>query len=286
MAQGHDRQDNPSIRWSKAGMRSVAPESTSDGPADRTRAGRVLASALSAAARASGVPEPSDDGRAHADEPNSTIALILLGTNAWATSVGWTLLPADVRFRDALFGASALLWLLLGAVLHLRRNSEPAQTATRWLLLCVYPSSLAAALCVGSEAARERVHSPLSMLFCALSLLAYLVVAVNAARSPLPLVAAVTHTRRRERASTPGSNPLRNAVIVIALGGALAIGLFAPLLPAYSEVEAAWGEASEAGAVLSAVVGGALAVSIVAIYLGAILHPRPIERSTARQRRQ
>ncbi|HEY2733646.1 MAG TPA: hypothetical protein VGI70_06655 [Polyangiales bacterium] len=214
------------------------------------------------------------------------MSLILLGTNAWAISVGWTLLAAEIRWRDAMFGASALIWLLLGAVLHLRRYSDRAQTASRWLLLCVYPTSLAAALCVSSEALRERVHSPLSMLFCSLSLLAYFVVAVNAARSPLPLVAAVVHVRRRERASAPRANWARDAAIVIALGGALALALFAPLVPAYSEVEAAWGEASEAGAVLAAVVGGALAVSIVAIHLGSLLHPRPTPRSTARQRRQ
>ena len=58
-----------------------------------------------------------------ATRPTNSVALVLLGTNAWATSVGWTLLPADVRLRDAAFAASALVWLLLGAMLHARRAS-------------------------------------------------------------------------------------------------------------------------------------------------------------------
>jgi hypothetical protein len=244
------------------------------------------------------------DEPATANRPSGAVALVLLGTNAWATSVGWTLLPADVRLRDAALAASALVWLLLGALLHLRRTSllaedaaawraeDPvrwrAEDAARWLLLCVFPVALAVALCVGPEAARERVHSPLSMLFCSLSLLAYGVVAVSACQAPLALLRSVTHTRKPDRSN--GSRPtnrLRVAMIALLLAGALAISLIAPLLPAYATVEAAWGDASEAGAVLAAVVGGAIGVTLIAIHLGALLHARtPERRDTARQRRQ
>jgi hypothetical protein len=292
MAQDHDDQDNPSVRWPKARMLRA-------GKPLRERAGRT------------GPALPSAQAEAElANRRSSAVALVLLGTNAWATSVGWTLLPADVRLRDAVFAASALVWLLLGAMLHLRRDAAPADedalwplppaspgtsvlrwnadAAARWLLLCVYPVALALGLCVGQEAARERVHSPLSMLFCALSLLAYGVVAVSACQAPLALLTSVTHTRKQDRTGGARSdNRLRRAVLGLLLAGALAIALVAPLLPAYREVEAAWGDAAEAGSVLAAVVGGALGVSVIAIYLGALLHARAPERSlTARQRRQ
>jgi hypothetical protein len=287
MAQDHEGQDNPSIRWPKAPMLSDAK------PRERTQRHDHDRDAASA---------PAAPGTAK--RPSGAVALVLLGTNAWATSVGWTLLPADVRLRDAALAASALVWLLLGAVLHLRRSSllpedaaawraeDPvrwrAEDAARWLLLCVYPVALAAALCLGPEAARERVHSPLSVLFCSLSLLAYGVVAVSACQAPLSLLTSVTHTRKPNR--TNGSRPpnrLRVALVALLCAGALAVSLIAPLLPAYATVEAAWGDAADSGAVLAAVVGGALGVSVIAIHLGALLHARtPERRDTARQRRQ
>jgi hypothetical protein len=266
MAQGHGDQDNSRIRWSKAGMLSH------DEQLRDTEQRRHFARTQS----------QSD----HA--PATSVALGLLGTNAWATTVGWTLLPADVRLSDAGLAASALVWLVLGAMLHLRRDGELAQTAARWLLLCIFPVSLAAALCIGSEAIRERVHTPLSMLLCSLSLLAYGVVAVIACQAPLSLLSPVTHTQKRERPIAPRPRAdFRTGVSVLMLSGALAIALFAPLMPDYTEVEAAWGDASSAGAALAAVVGGALGVSVIAVYLSALLHARAPERVySARQRRQ
>jgi uncharacterized membrane protein len=231
---------------------------------------------------------PSDelDSEATSGRPGAA-ALIVLGANAWVTGVGWTLLPADVRLRDAALAASGLVWLLIGAMLHVRMRSERARTAARWLLLCVYPASLAASLCLGSEAAREHVHTPVSMLFCSLSLLAYGVAAVLACREPLLLVTSVTHVRQRDREATPRApRPLRVSLIALFLLGALGIAVVAPLVPAYTQVEAAWGGAAEAGAVLAAVAAGALGVSMVAIHLGALLHGRPLGPTyTARERR-
>ena len=217
----------------------------------------------------------------------SAVALIALGSNAWATSVGWTLLPAEVSLRASMFAASALVWLVLGALLHLRRGSAAAENAARWLCLCVYPAALAAALCSSSEAARERIHTPLTMAFCALSLLAYGAIAVLTCRVPIALLPATTQPRPAARnARSPERQTIRALSIALLLAGALAIGLVAPLLPAYSEVEAAWGEAAEAGAVLAAVVAAALSVTIVAIDLGSLLQARAAQRTlSARQRR-
>jgi hypothetical protein len=251
MAQDHGYQDNPSTRWSKAGM-------------------------------------PSDELDTESSrEPSTAAILIALGANAWVTSVGWTLLPADVRLQDGALAAVGLVWLLLGAILHVRKHSSRSQIAARWVLLCVYPASLAAALCLGSEATRERAHSPVSMLFSALSLLAYGVAAVLASREPLALLTSVSHVRQRERKSSAlGLRRLRVLVIALLLAGALCIAVIAPLVPAYGEVESAWGGASEAGAVLAAVVGGALGVTVLAIHLGALLHGRPLaSRGSARERR-
>jgi hypothetical protein len=226
-------------------------------------------------------------------------ALLLLGTNAWAASVGWTLLSADVSLRVSALAALGLVVLVVGAVVHARSSesadatgqwSERGQVVARWALLCVYPAALAGALCFGSEAARERVHSPLSMMLAGLSLLAYGIAAVRACRAPLALLPAVSRTRKTSRAHTRSAResmrPLQLAAAAVVLTGAAAIALVAPLVPVYAEVENSWGQAASAGAVLTAVAGGAIAVSIVATQLGLLLRPRRAAQQLGARQRQ
>jgi hypothetical protein len=237
MAQDHNTQDNPSLALAKASSRNELTPSE---------------------------PEAIDAG-----------ALLALGANAWATCVGWTLLPPDVSMREAAL-ASAPLALLFAAVgLHARVSSARMHAVVRWLLLCGYPASLAAGMCLGSEAARERVHTPLTMLLACLSLLGYAAAAVHACRAQLPWLPAVRTTPQAARGAVLAPRiTLRRVVIAIMLFGALCIASVAPLLPTYNALETAWGSVSDAGAVLAAVVGVAIAVSVVGVHFGALLHTR------------
>jgi hypothetical protein len=199
------------------------------------------------------------------------VALAALGTNAWAMSVGWTLLSADVSMTHALLASGGLAVLWASSLLHARSRSESMRLAACWLLLCVFPLSLALALCLGDEVARERTHSALSLPRSALALLAYGAAAVQSCRAPLPLLPVTSHARKAERPQAPeAGRTLRLVASGILLAGSGAIALIAPLMSGYPQLKAAWGDAAGAGSVLAAVVGGALAVSIVGLELGAL----------------
>jgi hypothetical protein len=190
-------------------------------------------------------------------------------------SVGWTLLSADVSMTRALLASSGLVLLGASSLLHARSRSESMRLAACWLLLCVFPLSLSLALCLGDEAARERTHSALSLPLAALALLAYAAAAVQSCRAPLPLLPVTSHARKAERAQAPEAGRLVRLVgSGILLAGAAAIALIAPLLTSYPQLKAAWGDAAGAGAVLSAVVGGALATSVIGLELGTLYRAR------------
>jgi len=223
------------------------------------------------------------------------LPLFALGVNAWLTSVGWFLLSADVWlddgplapfWRSSIVSGISLAPLALGVALAARARSERTYKAACWLLLCVFPTGLAAGLCLGTEELRERAHGAGSLLLCGLSLLAYGVAALQTCRAPLPILPARSHARRSEQ--NGGNEPrqrIRNVAAALILLGALAIALVAPLSSDWSQLQAAWGEAADAGSALSAVVAGAIAVSIVALDLGPLLKGQSLSRRSTRQRR-
>lgn len=251
MAQDHNDQDNPSMAWAKASRRRAMRSSTID--------------TLDSSVTSSEPLQPTAAGSA------GPVALAALGTNAWAMSVGWTLLSADVSMTRTLLASSCLVLLWASSLLHARSRSESMRLAACWLLLCVFPLSLALALCLGDDVARERTHSALSLPLSALALLAYGAAAVQSCRAPLPLLPVTSHARKAERPHAPeAGRTLRLVGSGILLAGAGAIALIAPLVSGYPQLKAAWGEAAGAGSVLAAVVGGALAVSVVGLELGAL----------------
>lgn len=255
MAQNHRLQDNPSAPGAKAPKR------------EQSGAALQLTAAKGPAA----------------------LALFALGLNAWLSSVGWFWLSTDVSITGTALAGLSLAPLALGVPLatHARLASgERAYTAACWLLLCVFPVGLAAALCTDTEETRERVHGAGSMLLCGLSLIAYGVAALQTCRAPLPILPARSHARRSERATLPdpqrGPRVLGAALLLV---GALAIALVAPLSSDFAQLRAAWGEAADAGSALTAVVGGAIAVSIIGLDLGPLLKGQAPPRRSTRQRR-
>jgi hypothetical protein len=200
----------------------------------------------------------------------SGLVVLGLGFNAWLTHVLFVLLSAETRAMQYVVGASALVCLALGVGARVWEDRLPGrQVASRWLLLCIYPTSLALALAL--EQARETAHSYLSMPLCAASLLAYCIAAAVALREPLTPLVSESHPISSRRQGPPAPRTLRAAVIVIVLLGAFAIAVVAPLWPPYSEVTRGWGDAAAAGATLGALVATATAVSVIAIHLGTIL---------------
>ena len=213
-------------------------------------------------------------------------AVGLLGVNAWALSVGWTLLSTDVSMRRALLSSVGLLTLALGVWLRTRAQRDSWQTLARWCLLCVFPLTLSGALCLGSELERERAHSAVSMSWAALSVLAYCGVALQLCRVPLSVLPSKSHARRREVSKVADPHRLsKNLAAGCLMLGALAIAWIAPLSSDYAELEAAWGEAADAGAALTAVVAGAIAVTVVGVELGLLLRANVDPPISPRRRR-
>jgi hypothetical protein len=242
-------------------------------------------------------PSPSDakafiGGRAEgalplrAAEGPSGIALAGLGTNAWLTCVGWVLISNDVSAPQAGVSAAGLLPLWLGTLLRAHAHTPARWTGVRWLLLGIFPFTLAAALCLGTEATRERAHSALSMLLAAASLLAYGAAALQACRTPLPLLPTRSHARRSERSTRPAASvgPLRVAAALLWVG-AFAIALVAPLSTDYATLQQAWGESADAGATFTAVVAGSIAATLLGMDLGPLLKARRASHVSLRTRR-
>jgi hypothetical protein len=196
------------------------------------------------------------------------------------------LISNDVSTWHAVAASTALLPLWIGALLHARRSTDERSITERWLLLAVFSIALAAALCLGTEAAREQAHSALSMLLAAASLLAYGAVALQACRTPLQLLPTRSQARRSERgaAPPPESRAMRAAAALLWIG-AFAIALIAPLSGSYATLQLAWGDAADAGAAFTAVVAGGIAVSLLGIQLGPLLKARRAQHVSTRARR-
>ena len=239
-----------------------------------------------------------------------------LGLNAWVSSALFVLLANEPSLAAYAVGSLALVCLSLGVLAQgysqrlprrwaelasdpggpLEPSSTPdkrsslgayALPAARWLLLGAYPASLGLSLTLGSERTRELAHGAFSMSLCAAALLAYVVAAVVACQAELRTIEIESHplTSPREP-SPPNGVQLRRALIAIVLCGAFAIAVVAPLTPSYPALAAAWGDAADAGAALSALVGTAIAVAVVAVYLGAALRRAETRPDNARTRRQ
>jgi hypothetical protein len=212
-------------------------------------------------------------------------ALVLgLGINVWVTHVLLTLVSRSASPAQHVVGACALLCLLLGVAARMTIHGEQRERTARWLLLCVYPGTIGLALSLGSEQVRETAYTALSMPLCAASLLAYGAAAVIACRQPSSLLASESHPLNGRESVAPVPR-LRGFVIAMVLGGGFAITVVAPLWPAYGELASAWGDAAEAGAVLTALAATAIAVSVIVVHLGAALRRAERRVDTVPKRR-
>jgi hypothetical protein len=221
-------------------------------------------------------------------EAETPAALVLgLGVNVWITHVLLALVSGAATTAQYAVGGFALLCLLLGVAARMSavlRDTERREAAARWILLGIYPGAIGLSLSLGDERARESAHSALSMPLCAAALLAYGAAAVSACRKRPNLLEAEIHALNgREADARP--KRLRQFVIGAVLFGSLAISVVAPLWPPYPQAAEAWGDATEAGAVLTALVAMATAVSVIVVHLGSALRRSEAHGETLRQRR-
>lgn len=220
-------------------------------------------------------PAPNADGPASA---RSSLPVLALGANTWLVAAGWPLLTGltgqGVGLVPWSVAALALAALGAGALLHGRGAPRLARArdAAWWL---AFPIATSAATASAYDAVGEGLSSSLPLLLAPLSACGF-GAALVVATSPAPRRLAVELTPLRALAAPRAAGLVRAALPRVLLGtGAVALGLVLPALCDPAELAERWGDAGRQGAVLSAIVGGALGVAVLASFLPAALRQEP-----------
>lgn len=217
----------------------------------------------------------------------SSLAVLVLGVNAWGIGLLWPLLAGggDVSER-VVRSLACLLPLVLGvAASELTARTSRLRALPALLWLAVYPAAFAAELASRPEVHHQRIFGPFALVLLWGALCAYGAAALAACRQRSPELCAVYVPLGNEPWDAPPKERSRLQGLVIALcaTGAAAIALLAPSLGGYSALREAWGDSARAGGVLAAVVGAALAVSVVAVFLGTALRAESGARTRPRE---
>jgi hypothetical protein len=196
------------------------------------------------------------------------LSALLLGANLWVVGVGWPLLgtrPGGAKELGLAFAAP--LPLLLGFALRGPRLIAALRPAL-WLVL--YPVSICAAIAVRPERLNQTVYDPLTLVLLWLSLCAYGASAARLCVVRAPALPALHTALGNEAWDAPPADrgPLQRAFIAVCAAGAVALCIVAPSWGGQAALEQAWGDAALSGGVLTAVVGAALGVATLAVYLG------------------
>lgn len=161
--------------------------------------------------------------------------------------------------------------MLGAAVQFLPSEADSATTAKAdWLLLMGFPCSVGICMLLQPEAANRHAFGALALAVAVASLLAYgaaCLVALGRPRANLMSRAAAIVPQPWDIPPAPAPR-LQLPIVVIGTLGALCIGMWAPRFSAPSVVKNHWGEAAQEGALLTSVVGAALAVVVLAVFVG------------------
>ncbi len=206
-------------------------------------------------------------GSAPGARPPELARTLVLGANSWLIGVLWPLLArAETSALELTLALLSPLPLLLAAWLP----AERARARLRpFLLLCAHPAALGAAMVARPEGVNQQMYGPLALGLLWLSLCAYGASAATACASRGPsLRAAHVPLGKEPWDSAPAERPCSpRAFVGLCCAGAAALCLLAPAMGGLPALEQAWGEAALDGGVLTAVVGAALAVATVGVYM-------------------
>lgn len=219
-------------------------------------------------------PEP---GAARSDGAR----VLVLGLNAWMVLAVLPMWFAEPR------AASSVAWLLLPlpALLVGSAMLPRSPTLAAWVLLGGYPVLLAGLVAAVPGLVSQSPYSSAGLALGALSLVAFGAGAAFAATRP----ARMRPTSRRPLGSVspidePGLRVWMRRLLLGAAGlGALTVAVVAPSLGGTESYEPTWGDAAAEAAVLTAVVGGALGCTALALFVGPTLRAA---REAAPSRRQ
>jgi hypothetical protein len=206
--------------------------------------------------------------------PRQRLRVLVLGAQVWVIGVAWPLIYANGEKRAAqlwLAGAG-LVALLVGAL-----AADPSgQRAQRWLRLrpvawlIAFPALLAVSCALRSERWNQQHYGTALSLLLWLALLAYGAEAAKACAGAAAEVVSRSEPLEpaaSDRALQAGMDLRTWVLVTVCFAGAIGLALIAPRWGGMRALELAWGDAALTGGVLTAVIGGALGVTTVAVFL-------------------
>jgi hypothetical protein len=231
---------------------------------------------------------PIPDAKRTATPPDAAALtrVVLLGLNAWLVVL---LIPS---LHVGLFGLVDLALIaaplgVLGPGLAVLRSGK--LVIARWVLCAAVPAAMGGAIALRPALVELEAYGTIGLALGAASLLAYLAAAAHAVSADRELKEAIAQPLvGKEPVVEPLARRwLRRLMLGSAAVGAFALTVIAPSLPSQREREAAWGDAADDAAVLTAVV----ASLVTAIALAALIGPglravRPTRDEPARRRRR
>lgn len=202
---------------------------------------------------------------------SDAVRTAVLGVNAWAVALFVPAIHGGTEGALALIEVIAPLAVLAAGVWALRGGAAatPRRAAT-WGLLAAYPLALALGIVTRPELGALDSYSTPALVVAVLATVAYGAGAAAATarpdafraatRKPLGGVAPVPDEPRRRW--------LRRLLLGAAALGALGLGAIAPSWGERADLERSFGEAAPEAALVAAVIGGALATAIIALFIG------------------
>jgi hypothetical protein len=216
-------------------------------------------------------PDPSPATTEAETQPLSVLAL---GLCAWLATAGYTWVSLPTNAWSVALALTALTLLATGTW---ALRTHAVQNA-RWLLLSAFPVALACTLLPHEARLVAATHTALTLPLSLGCVLLYEALALSACRQ----YGASVHVRARpmEGQAVPATSTQdawpRRIMLGLMIAGAAAAAVVAPLWPSYETLRSAWGPATaDAGAVLTAVVGGAIGTAVCGLFLGSLLRRTP-----------
>jgi hypothetical protein len=222
-------------------------------------------------------------GKASARE---RLRVLVLGMQVWVIGVAWPMLDATrtAGMLEVALGSAGLGALIAGALVPARAGSRmPRDLAQPVLWLIAFPGLLAASAGARPERWNQHLFGSVGLVLlwlalCAFGAKAALVSAGEAPRMPS------TSFPLDEPTPPAGDGALRQrAVVLLCVTGGAAIALIAPTWGGLPALEQAWGDAALTGGVLTAVIGGGLGVTTIAVFLGQALREASPARPPSRR---
>jgi hypothetical protein len=217
------------------------------------------------------------------------LRVLVLGMQVWVIGVAWPMLDGmrSVGGVELGLGAACLMALIAGTLLPARASSGAVRDRVQpGLWLVVFPALLAACCGARPERWNQHLYGSFGLVLLWLALCAFGAKAALVSAGEPPRMPSTSVPLDEAAQPTGASHALlrqRGLALLCVIGGA-AIALIAPTWGGLPALERAWGDAALTGGVLTAVIGGALGVTTVAVFLGqGLREPTPAPAPTRRE---